>query len=177
MMESIFMKYIVSSVFIVLMVSFSSIATTINTSQHFKVGEKWPIKNEVKSVGKSIHNNKSIPLRECKNKSEYNAPIFKFEEGNFIDAMATEKLCAAIWKLNALVQKEWPSLRLRITEAYDQDFEHRVASIHYDGRAADMTTSDKDKKKLGRLAFLATVAGFDWVYYENDHVHASVKND
>ena len=43
-------------------------------------------------------------------------------------------------------------------------------------KAVDITVSDQDANKLGRLGRLAVNAGFEWGYNENSaHVHASMK--
>jgi hypothetical protein len=102
--------------------------------------------------------------------------VFKDEERNESDRMMTPKLRRNLIQLSKLVSQTWPKLELRVTEAWDDRREHGPASVHYEGRAADITTSDQDPQKLGQLAALAVRAGFDWVYYEDaTHVHVSVK--
>ena len=84
----------------------------------------------------------------------------------------------ALDKLEKLVKQTWPRIKLRVIAAWDEQTSHKhdISSLHYEGRAVDITTSDRDTSKLGLLARLATEAGFDWVKYVQKHrVHASVR--
>lgn len=102
--------------------------------------------------------------------------VFKDEERNQSDRVMTPRLRSGLLRLSKLVSTTWPKLELRVTEAWDDRREHGPFSLHYEGRAADITTSDQDPQKLGTLAVLAVQAGFDWVFYEDSaHVHVSVR--
>lgn len=101
--------------------------------------------------------------------------VFKDEERSGADLVMSPRLQEKLDKLADLTESEWPGTKVRVTEAWDEQSEHGAESLHYAGRAADITTADIDNRKLSRLAGLAINAGFDWVYYEDSHVHVSVK--
>lgn len=119
-----------------------------------------------------------IQLRE-----NYNPGIvFEDRNGKFSgDTRKMSKLCLeALDKLAILVKGRWPKVRLRVIAAWDEQSsnKHDTRSLHYEGRAVDITTSDTDRAKLGLLARLAVEAGFDWVRYIHKYrVHASVRAD
>ncbi|MDT7845630.1 hypothetical protein [Streptomyces justiciae] len=142
------------------------------------LGQKVPDKAEAVAAG-------AIAAKVVRGTPEFDALVdntnpeivYKDEEGTGADRMMTPRLRDGLDALAALVTAEWPGRKLRVTEAWDEDGEHTGASLHYEGRAADLTVSDKDTAKLGRLAQLAVDAGLDWVWYENTaHVHVSVTN-
>ena len=89
--------------------------------------------------------------------------LFKDEEGTGADRLMALSVRERLNRLGTLVGREWPGIKVRVTEAWDENREHGQASVHYEGRALDLTTSDRDSRRLNRLAGLATQAGFDWV--------------
>jgi hypothetical protein len=152
-------------------------ATPTSTAKpSLTLGQKVPDMNEVDVVG-------AIAAKIVRGTAEFESLVlnnspdieFKDEEGTGADRMMTPRLRDMLAGLAGLVKAEWAGKKLRVTEAWDESDEHSAKSTHYEGRAADITTSDLDKAKLGRLAQLAVDAGFDWVFYEDAaHVHVSV---
>ena len=86
-------------------------------------------------------------------------------------------------RLSQMVLAEWNGqYQLRVTDAYDSLLEHdlnqsdpnRKYSLHFEGRAIDLTLWPIDRSRYGRLCALAHCAGFDWVHNEISHCHASI---
>lgn len=146
-------------------------------AKQLQLGERFPDQAENEVVGGvQLRLSRKDPKWQRLTLCRATAVIFKDEERNGSDRYMTVRLCDLLGRLGRSVEREWPGLSLRVTEAWDDRGEHGRASLHYEGRAADLTTSDSEPSRLGRLAFLAVEAGLDWVYFENrTHVHVSVR--
>jgi Hedgehog amino-terminal signalling domain len=142
-----------------------------------ELGERMPRVSEQDAIGPVlVRVSRAMPDYRGLLRSRSNEIVFKDEETTGADRMMTPRLERRLTALNRLVRREWDGVSVRVTEAWDENGEHGPSSAHYEGRAVDLTTSDIDPGKLGRLAFLAVEAGFDWVYFEDrTHVHASVR--
>ena len=113
--------------------------------------------------------------------------IFKEEEifpYDTEDMLMHPAIVQPLTRLNELVEAEWNhNFRLRVTDAYDSLLEHdpigiepgRRYSLHYEGRAVDLTLWPVDRSRYARLCSLALCAGFDWVENEASHCHASIQ--
>jgi hypothetical protein len=113
--------------------------------------------------------------------------VFKREENppyDTEDILMHPAMIGPLAHLNQLVQSEWGgAYQLRVTDAYDSLLEHDPPeskpatrySLHYEGRAIDLTLWPVDQNNYGRLCALAHCAGFDWVLDEGTHCHASIQ--
>jgi Hedgehog amino-terminal signalling domain len=141
----------------------------------FDFGQKWPTASEAESSGAAVTSVDGSHLVDLVNSCSHNI-VIKFEEMDCSDARMTENARRKMLELAILVTAEWSGkVNLRVTEAWDTNNEHSNYSLHYEGRAIDITTDDLDLDKYRRLAGLAAEVGFDWVYLESDHVHVSVR--
>jgi hypothetical protein len=148
------------------------------TNGQLQLGRQVPNVSEVDAIG-------AVTMRISRRRPEFRQLarndsadiIFKDEETTGADRLMTRRLSQRLSRLAKLVESEWgKEVQLRVTDAWDEQGEHGPESAHYEGRAADLTLSDLDPSKLGRLGYLAVQAGFDWVYFENRaHVHVSVR--
>ena len=126
------------------------------TSQSLQPGEQVP-RGVAESHSSASGSNCPNPITDGSERyfnlhENYNSDIvFKDEEGTGADRHMTWKCSYTLDTLASLVSSEWSGVKLRVTEAWDEDFEHRANSLHYCSRAVDLTTSDRDVGKYGRL--------------------------
>lgn len=148
------------------------------TRGQLQLGRQVPNVSEEDAIG-------AVTMRISRRRSEFRRLmrndssdiVFKDEEATGADRLMTRRLSQRLARLAQLVEREWgKDIQLRVTDAWDEQGEHGPESAHYEGRAADLTLSDLDATKLGRLGYLAVQAGFDWVYFEDRaHLHVSVR--
>ncbi|XP_031566613.1 desert hedgehog protein A-like [Actinia tenebrosa] len=115
-------------------------------------------------------------------KVEINTDVIFKEDGETNDNKRMTPRCAE--KLKNLIRgviRQWDGrVKVRVIKAYYAGKEKRKRrhplTLHYEGRAIDIQTSDLDQKKYPILGRLAVNAGFDWVSYSSkNYIHASVR--
>ena len=144
--------------------------------EELRLGESYPATSQKKAVSTILARLEAGSEHLIQNRNRN--IVYKDEEGTGADLYMTPRLAERLNLLAKLVRHQWPDVKLRVTEAWDPEGEHSGKSVHYEGRAADITTSDMDLSKYGRLSGLAVQAGFEWVFYEDKrHVHVSVRRD
>jgi N-acetylmuramoyl-L-alanine amidase len=152
-------------------------ALRFDASDDLSIGEKVPNAGEVATCGaiaRKIRRTDSEFAQLVKNQNP--KIVFKDEEQTAADRMMSPRLKEKLDLLADKVAAEWTGVKLRVTEAWDENDEHAGSSLHYEGRSADLTTFPLDAAKYGRLGRLAVDSGCDWVFYENAaHIHVSVK--
>jgi hypothetical protein len=156
---------------------FDAVAASVLASDDLSQGQKIPNQTEDATCGAITKKIGRTDPEFANLVTNNNADIvFKDEEKTGADRVMSSRLKTGLDALATSVKAEWPGVKLRVTEAWDENGEHTGNSLHYEGRAADITLSTIDGSKLGRLARLAVNAGLDWVFFENSaHVHVSVK--
>ncbi len=157
--------------------SVSALSSVEHSTGDLTEGQRVPNTSERESSGPLVKKIRREDPEFSQLVTNQNALIvFKDEEGTGADRLMSRRLMEKLDTLAAAVANEWSGVKLRVTEAWDEDDEHVATSLHYEGRAADLTTSPRDGEKLGRLGRLAVEAGFDWVYFEDSsHIHVSVR--
>lgn len=90
----------------------------------------------------------------------------------------TARLVSLINHDRSRVAGVWAGFQFSINEAHDSTGVHSPLALHYEGRAIDFDVipgggTSADSERLGRLAGLAWLSGFDWVLHETTHVHVS----
>ncbi|MDI7863351.1 hypothetical protein MRS76_15445 [Rhizobiaceae bacterium n13] len=147
------------------------------TSRELRLGQKMPDQSEISVCGPILKKiRRGDPEFGSLVENLNDDIVFKDEERTGADRMMSARLRDGLNRLAVHVLAEWPGVKLRVTEAWDENNEHHGASLHYEGRAADVTTSPRDGEKLGRLGQLAVDAGLDWVFFEDSmHIHVSVR--
>ncbi|GFU54354.1 tiggy-winkle hedgehog protein [Nephila pilipes] len=105
--------------------------------------------------------------------------IFKNDKVNASDRVMNSRLKKLLDNLSIMVMNTFKGVKLRVVKAWDEDnLNASTENLHSEGRAVDITTSDIDRSKYGKLGRLAYEAGFDFVYYESrSYVHCSVKSE
>ncbi|GEM_PF-5525024 len=139
-------------------------------------GQAWPNKEPGGTVGPFFGPVlRGSPAFEALVQNDNPAIRFRTSDKSGSDRMMTPPMKAALDALATSVAAEWPGASLRVLQGWDEDPALAKTPAMQEGRGAELGVAKADAGRLGRLAALATKAGFDWVaHVDGSHVAVAV---
>ncbi|KAJ7336037.1 hypothetical protein OS493_013412 [Desmophyllum pertusum] len=166
-----------TTIFKLLLLAFIGREYVYGSLRSIGLGQRYPNADEIDTCGniRDVIRRNSARYRKILVRNTNSEIAFANDDCRRMSARAKSKLDV----LGSRVRQQWSNIKLKVTLAWtDQIMPQAPISLHYEGRALRLQTSDGDRQKLSTLAGLAVEAGFDWVHYAtSSYIHASVIRD